>query len=116
MSDAELINPDDGLDEYDDNYLLCRDPGVRHPWDVLGWWKDGSGGWRRRVRCVRCGAVRDDVEDGWRVRHSYQYPDGYKLGGKVDNAMLREEERRRFKVYPSLEEMEAALKPKRRRR
>lgn len=116
-NDHDEFDPEAALEEYDERYLLCRDPGVRHPWTIVGWFRDAHGAHRRRVRCDRCGAERDDIEDGWRVRHVYNHPEGYKLGGRVHSSDVRAEERRRMTVYPSLEAMEAAKRrPKRRRR
>jgi len=97
------------LDEtYPDKFLTCRD--LRHSWQRLGFYHAG-GEIVRVLICQRCDVERRDYWSprGYRNRAAYSYPDGYKLGGGVDQQAIREAVLDRVTVHDTEESMNAAL-------
>jgi hypothetical protein len=72
-------------------FLLCRDRSISHPWDIIAdfhFTKDRHGVRRltRTSRCERCGTVKHEHFDhvgpgGYLAKTStrYLYPDGYSI-------------------------------------
>lgn len=94
------------LDDYDEKFLACRD--LRHAWQTYGMYL-AQGQPKRRVWCMRCKTVRDDDLTGVGTRHSYDYPQGYQLDGRVYAVDVREEVLKRSKVYKDEASMLRAL-------
>lgn len=95
------------LADYDDDFIECRD--LRHPWQVVGYFRNG-GMVSRRLQCQRCPTVRIDVwsRSGQRVDSHYVYPPGYQIhgtGGHVSPEMIRKEVMKRVDIFGNKEEM-----------
>lgn len=104
------------LQEYDEDYLLCRD--LRHAWVVEGFFHK-NGEVRRRLNCLRCTMQRIDAMTiaGRRIKNRYKQPEGYRIKGGVSFEAVRQEEMRRVTVFDSEEDMVQALfAPKKRSR
>jgi hypothetical protein len=94
-----------GLTAYDDDYLLCRNPG--HVWRVLGYYRAPDGLVCRDLVCDRCEAERVDrwTRDTYaRLGTRYKYPAGYLIpadddGQRTDTTDIRRETIRRADVY-----------------
>lgn len=104
-SDPEHEAP--ALDQLEEKFLACRD--LRHAWAAAGYWKGNFGFVHRRLVCSRCKTVRLDRWEGGDVKRQYEYPDGYRVEGRVHAIDVRDELLRRVHVYGSQEEMMAAL-------
>lgn len=101
---------------YPEKFLDCRD--LRHPWQRVGSYHL-SGDIIRVLHCPRCGTDRRDkwAPSGYRRPSTYDYPDGYRIGDGGASALdVRQEVLRRFVVYESEDDMNAALLKSRRRR
>jgi hypothetical protein len=99
------------LQEYDEDYLLCRNLG--HVWRILGYFRGATGLTMRRLECQRCETVRLDkwaTRGGERIGATYRYGSDYRLEGvQPAAAAVRVEVLRRATVFASEAEMLAAL-------
>src|SRR5688500_8404333 len=86
-SDSEVEAP--VLSELDEKHLACRD--LRHAWTPEAYWKGNFGFVHRRLKCSRCKTVRLDRWEGGDVKRQYQYPDGYRVEGRVHAVDVRDE-------------------------
>jgi hypothetical protein len=88
------------IDSQSDDYLMCRDTGIRHPWQpyTAEALNGGRGGYIERLKCSRCGAIKTRRLDrrGVPVKKgsSRAYPDGFLREGmgrmsKEENAQIR---------------------------
>lgn len=113
-----VVNPDDEPvelnEEYPESYLECRD--LRHSWRKLGFFH-AYGEVVRVLICARCDTERRDhwSPRGFRLRSRYIHPNGYKLGGGVDNQQIREQVMHRSTIFDSEESMHAGLLGSKRR-
>jgi hypothetical protein len=100
------------LQDYDNDYLLCRNLG--HVWRIVGYFRGAGGVVARRLECQRCETGRVDRWGGRggaeRIGSSYRYGTDYRLEGvQPAAAAVRVEVVRRATVYASESEMLAAL-------
>lgn len=114
---GEQFDTSDALHSYDDTYLMCRD--LRHSWSVVGYF-DAGGYVNRRLACSRCPTTRTDRLErrtGARAHPKYDYPDDYKIGGRVAASDVVREVLDRVTVYGSEEQlMTSMLAPRKRKR
>lgn len=107
-----VVHPDNEPVELDDAYpesfLDCRD--LRHSWRRLGTFH-AYGEIVRVLLCSRCDTERRDhwSPNGFRLRSRYIHPNGYKLGGDVDQQAIRQQVLHRTNVFDSEAAMHAGL-------
>ena len=83
-----------------DAYLMCRDTGIRHPWQpyAVEVVQGGRGGFKESLKCDRCGAIKVRTLDriGRPVKTHIDYPDDFLRTGigrmtARENALVRVE-------------------------
>lgn len=92
--DAAQIDIAEAFEALPENFLDCRDPGIRHQWDKTADFHAipaeqvgrKLANLARTEECLRCGAVKRErfiLVDGRirKVSQSTDYPDGYLLSG-----------------------------------
>ena len=100
------------LRSYDPTFLHCR--GFSHAFTVIGYYVDGLGNVKRRLRCRDCKTIGHDTlsRTGERRKgRSYTYPDGYLVeGGFPRQEVRREQIRRAGTIYGSEDQMLASIR------
>lgn len=100
-------------DDYRDEFLLCR--GIHHAWGRPRYYPATIGGMRRWLLCARCGTERTDERFAGTVRRRYDYPEGYRLPGRVHATDVWDATVARGEVFDSEETMRASVTGRRRK-
>lgn len=95
------------LDAYDPRFLACRD--FRHAWELGTGYYRSSGSVVRVLRCLRCKVEREDRWTGHEVSRRYQYPEGYRVEGRVLAVDVRDAVMRRATIYEDEQSLRIAL-------
>lgn len=116
LAETEMFDPGESLRHYDETYLMCRD--LRHKWEVVGYY-EGGGYVHRKLACERCPTTRTDrlERNGHRRHPVYDYPDDYRIGGRVKPVDVLIETLHRVTIYGDEQQlMQSMFGPPSRRR
>jgi hypothetical protein len=104
------------LADMDLAYLECRDPGIRHRWERLAWFRSDHGVITRQQRCERCGTEKTEkfTSRGNKVftGNRYTYAKGYlvkKGAPRIFANDVRGELIKRAVIYDTEDSMRLAL-------